>query len=202
MNSGLAAQCTKANNFRGKYQQKGKVFYSEKLAVWGGGGLVSREQLQRFCLAITFFKGENGGKNLSESLRQKAGFCIILHCIQTGWLTFQVLSCPGVLPAGFFRGLVGVIEVKYESLSGVRLCNPMDCSPAVSGNLQAKILEWVAIPFSRGSSQPWESNPDLLHFRQILYHLSHQGSPFRVESQSLFHYLILHSFYLGKELTG
>ena len=121
MNSGLAAQCTKANNFRGKYQQKGKVFYSEKLAVWGGGGLVSREQLQRFCLAITFFKGENGGENLSESLRQKAGFCIILHCIQTGWLTFQVLSCPGVLPAGFFRGLVGVIEVKYESLSGVRL---------------------------------------------------------------------------------
>ena len=24
------------------------------------------------------------------------------------------------------------------------------------------------------------SNPDLLHFRQILYHLSHQGSPFRI----------------------
>ena len=37
------------------------------------------------------------------------------------------------------------------------LCNPMDCSPpgsSVHGNLQARILEWVAIPFSRGSSQP------------------------------------------------
>ena len=37
------------------------------------------------------------------------------------------------------------------------LCNPMNCSPAgssVHGILQARILEWVAIPFSRGSSRP------------------------------------------------
>ena len=37
------------------------------------------------------------------------------------------------------------------------LCDPMDCSPPASsvyGILQAGILEWVAIPFSRGSSQP------------------------------------------------
>ena len=37
------------------------------------------------------------------------------------------------------------------------LCNPMDCSPpdsSVQGILQARILEWVAIPFSRGSSWP------------------------------------------------
>jgi len=35
------------------------------------------------------------------------------------------------------------------------LCNPLDCSPpgsSVHGILQARILEWVAIPFSRGSS--------------------------------------------------
>ena len=32
------------------------------------------------------------------------------------------------------------------------LCNPMDYT--VHGILQARILEWVAIPFSRGSSQP------------------------------------------------
>ena len=30
--------------------------------------------------------------------------------------------------------------------------NPMDCK--VYGILQARILEWVAFPFSRGSSQP------------------------------------------------
>ena len=56
------------------------------------------------------------------------------------------------------------------------LCEPMDCSPpgsSVHGVFQARILEWVAIPFSRGSSWP----RDLLHFRQILYLLSYQGSP-------------------------
>ena len=56
-----------------------------------------------------------------------------------------------------------------------------DCGPSgssVHGVLQARILEWVAIPFSRGSSPPQGSNPGLLQYRQMLYHLSHQGSPF------------------------
>ena len=38
------------------------------------------------------------------------------------------------------------------------LCNPMDCSfpgSSVHGILQARILEWIAIPFSMESSQPW-----------------------------------------------
>ena len=37
------------------------------------------------------------------------------------------------------------------------LCNPMDCDPAGSslhGILQARTLEWVAVSFSKGSSQP------------------------------------------------
>ena len=37
------------------------------------------------------------------------------------------------------------------------LCDPLDCSPpgfSVHGILQARILEWVAIPFSKGSSPP------------------------------------------------
>ena len=36
--------------------------------------------------------------------------------------------------------------------SCLTLCNPMDCT--VHGILQARILEWVAFPSSRGSSQP------------------------------------------------
>ena len=41
----------------------------------------------------------------------------------------------------------------WKSLSqGATLCNPMDC--VFHGILQARILEWVAFPFSRGSSQP------------------------------------------------
>ena len=37
------------------------------------------------------------------------------------------------------------------------LCSPIDCNlpgSSVHGILQARILEWVAIPSSRGSSQP------------------------------------------------
>ena len=40
--------------------------------------------------------------------------------------------------------------------SSQTLCDPMDCSPtgsSIPGILQARILEWVAISFSRGSSQ-------------------------------------------------
>ena len=51
-----------------------------------------------------------------------------------------------------------VIQVKgFVSQSCLTLSDPMDCSlPASSahGILQARILEWVAIPFSRRSSQP------------------------------------------------
>ena len=60
------------------------------------------------------------------------------------------------------------------------LCDPMDCSPSgsfVHGILQARILEGVAIPFFRGIFPTQGSNLGLLHCRQILYHLSHQGSP-------------------------
>ena len=44
-----------------------------------------------------------------------------------------------------------------EFLSCVPLCHPVDCSPpgsSVHGLSQAKILKWVAISFSRGSSRP------------------------------------------------
>ena len=44
-----------------------------------------------------------------------------------------------------------IMKVKV-SQSCLTLCDPMDC--IVPGILQARILEWVAFPFSRGSSQP------------------------------------------------
>ena len=57
--------------------------------------------------------------------------------------------------------------------SCLALCPP---GSSVCGILQARILEWIAISFSRGSS--WQgSNSGLLHCRQFLYHLSHQGNP-------------------------
>ena len=72
---------------------------------------------------------------------------------------------------------------EVKSLSRVWLCNPVDCSlPGSSdyGIIQARILESVAIFFSRRSSQPRDqaqgSNLGLWHWRQTLQILSHQGS--------------------------
>ena len=56
------------------------------------------------------------------------------------------------------------------------LCNSINCSPpgsSVHGILQARILEWVAVPSSTGSSQP--RDPTHVSYltctdRQVLYH--------------------------------
>ena len=53
------------------------------------------------------------------------------------------------------------------------LCNTMDCSPpgsSVHGILQARMLEWVAMPSSRGSSDPGIEPRSLTSPGQVLYH--------------------------------
>ena len=72
-------------------------------------------------------------------------------------------------------------KINIYNVNNIRLlilCNPLDCSPpgsSVHGVLQARILEWVAI--LQGIFPTLGSKLGLLHCRQILYHLSHQGSP-------------------------
>ena len=63
------------------------------------------------------------------------------------------------------------------SQSCLTLCEPVDYT--VHGILQARILEWGAIPFSRGCSvlQGIFETQDLLHCMWILYQLSYQGNP-------------------------
>ena len=61
------------------------------------------------------------------------------------------------------------------------LCDTMDSNPpasSVHGSLQARILEWIAIPSSGGSSKGLNL-PSLmsdLHGRQVLYHWHHPES--------------------------
>ena len=55
------------------------------------------------------------------------------------------------------------------------LCDPMDCR--VHGILQVRILEWIAIPFSRRSSQPRDRTQVSHTAGGFFYQLSHQGSP-------------------------
>ena len=62
-----------------------------------------------------------------------------------------------VTTCGFvFVTIIVIMKVKELVIqSCLTLCDPMDCSPpgsSVHGIPQARILEWVAISFSRGSS--------------------------------------------------
>ena len=69
-------------------------------------------------------------------------------------------------------GVSAVSEIQHEKVKVkvVQLCLtlPYPIDYTVHGIPQARILEWVAFPFSRGCSQ---------HFRKILYQQSHKGSP-------------------------
>ena len=70
------------------------------------------------------------------------------------------------------------VPVKSLQLCPI-LCDPMNCSPpgsSVHRILQARILEWVAMPFSRGSSRPRDPTHVSCTGGQVLYHWSHLGS--------------------------
>ena len=74
------------------------------------------------------------------------------------------------------RQIMKLSEVKVKvPQSCPTLCDPKDC--IVHGILQARILEWVAFPFSRGIISTQGLNPGLPHFRHFLYQLSHKRSP-------------------------
>ena len=52
----------------------------------------------------------------------------------------------------YYKQLGEVKWMKWKSLSCVQLCDPMDYT--VHGILQARILEWVAFPFSKDLPNP------------------------------------------------
>ena len=72
----------------------------------------------------------------------------------------KLSSTPAFSRGLFFSGHIWDISSESES-EVVQLCltlrDPMDCSlpgSSIHGIFQARVLEWVAISFSRGSSQP------------------------------------------------
>ena len=80
-----------------------------------------------------------------------------------------------VKPAFLVSLSLGPVETESRSVRST-LCDPMDYT--VHEILQARILEQVAIPFSRGSSRPRDpTQVSLPHCRRILYQLSYQESP-------------------------
>ena len=79
---------------------------------------------------------------------------------------------------------VKLIEMCVQSLSRIQLfCNPMACSlpgSSVYRIAEERLLDWVAISFSRGiflTEGLKQHLLHLMHLRGILYPLSHWGSP-------------------------
>ena len=74
---------------------------------------------------------------------------LLTHIPQKCWVTYHCSISSICLPISFIHN----IEVKVKVVQSYpTLCNPMNCT--VHGILQARMLEWVAILFTRGSSQP------------------------------------------------
>ena len=87
-------------------------------------------------------------------------------------LSFEM---PPLLTFSFSLWLFCLVTKSWPTL-----CDPMDCSPpgsTVHGILQARIVEWVVISFSRDLPDPGIEPRFSCIGRQILYHLSHPGSP-------------------------
>ena len=89
--------------------------------------------------------------------------CTHVSCFLHWQVVSLPLEPPGESHIPHFIPIQMVVGKSIEhaiwcvSQSCPTLCNLMGCSPpgtSVHGILQARILEWVAIPFSGGSSQP------------------------------------------------
>ena len=105
-----------------------------------------------------------GGIWLSTAFSQLSGTLL-------GQVVLRFLLLPPVLPEGSVSGCPPRFSRSRRTVSvhvpakSLQLCltlyNPLDCSPpgsSVPGILQAKTLEWVAMPSSRRSSQPRDRN--------------------------------------------
>ena len=76
-----------------------------------------------------------------------------LHHLSSFYSRHSTLTCRDLAS---WNLLWAELKVKVFTQSRPTLCDPMDCRPpgsSVHGTLQARILEWVAISFSRGSSR-------------------------------------------------
>ena len=93
--------------------------------------------------------------NLNGEDRDYISATVYLVTLLTAMRTAMGIQCQEPHSSCFTR-ITCVLCVKSLQ-SHSTLCDPMDCSlsgPSVHGTLQARILEWAAMPSSRGSSWP------------------------------------------------
>ena len=92
---------------------------------------------------------------LREVVKDREAGCAAVHGVVKSWTCLSAQLCP-------------------------TLCNPMDCSlpgSSVHGDSPGKNTGVVCNALLQGIFPSQGSNPGLPHCRELLYHLSHQGSP-------------------------
>ena len=80
----------------------------------------------------------------------------VSDAIQPSHPLSSLLLLPSIFPSIRVFSNESGLRIRWPKYCPT-LWNPIDCSPpgsSVHGIIQARILEWVAIPFSRGSSWP------------------------------------------------
>ena len=123
----------------------------------------------------------------------------ILHTQGCTWVYFlNVFTCLLRVGALSYSDILSVRFGMLVCPSCLILCDPMDCGPpgsSVHGISQARILQWVAISFSRGYSRPTDRAHNSCNGRQIRYwplslpSIRQRFTKVKVSSDSLFNVL-------------
>ena len=121
----------------------------EKTLMLGGIGGRSRRgrQRMRWLDSITYLMDVSLGE-LRELVMGREAWRTVIHGVAKSWTQLSDWTELNWTEPG---------DESESEVAQLTLCNPVDCSPpgsSVHGILQARILEWVAISFSRGSSRP------------------------------------------------
>ena len=90
-NSDLAARCSKTNNWEENISRKERCFNKKSQQSREEGDLCPQTSSEDSIQPWEFVKGKRS-ENLNE-LRQEVGFCIILHCLKTGWCYLAWVIC-------------------------------------------------------------------------------------------------------------
>ena len=99
-------------------------------------------------------------------LNSVSGPSLLSGALGWDWQSWPSIGCPSDGPPS--SGDLLVVVLSCSVVSDSLWPHGLWPSRLLYGILQARILEWVAIPFSRGIFPNQGSNQDLLHCRQIL----------------------------------
>ena len=117
----------------------------------------------------------------------------------------QALSVHGISQTRILEWVVISFSSRYSAVclvaqARLTLCDPVDCSPPGSSYLWGFSRQeyWSGLPCPPQGDPP---NPGLLHCRQILFHLSHQGSPIGTVLYHIYQYHMFTSVYKMSHLS-